>query len=71
MEKELKLEKISSNSHLLIIASSSFNRKTLGFSLPDWGFGVTDPTSTKLKPNLAKPGTASPSLSKPAANPIG
>ena len=53
------------------MASSSFNRKTLGFSLPDCGLGVTDPTSTKLKPNLDKPGTASPSLSKPAASPIG
>ena len=45
--------------------------KTLGFSLPYCGNGVTVPTSIKLKFWSNKPGKASAFLSKPAANPIG
>lgn len=49
----------------------SINLKTLGFSFPNCGIGVTDPTSTNPNPILHKPSTASPCLSKPAAIPIG
>lgn len=57
--------------HLLIIALSAVRRNTRGFGFPSWGLGVTVPTSTKPKPSLYKPSTASPCLSKPAAIPIG
>lgn len=43
----------------------------LGFSLPGCGSGVTDPISTNPKPISFRPRTAFPSLSKPAAIPIG
>lgn len=54
-----------------MIALSSINRNTRGFSLPGCGSGVTDPISTNPKPALLKPSTASPCLSKPAAIPSG
>lgn len=57
--------------HLLMTASSSSSRKTLGLGFPSWGSGVTVPTSTKPKPTLYSPSTASPCLSKPAARPSG
>jgi len=57
--------------HLLIIAPSSARRKTRGLSFPGCGLGVTLPISTKPKPILCKPIIASPSLSNPAAIPIG
>ena len=53
------------------MALSSTNRKTRGLSFPFCGFGVTEPISINPKPNLDRLGTASPSLSNPAANPIG
>ena len=58
-------------SYLLITASSSGIRKTLGVSFPGWSFGVTVPTSTKPKPTSSIPRTASQCLSKPAAIPTG
>ena len=58
-------------SHLLITALSSFSRNTLGLSFPGCGAGVTLPISTKPKPALRRPSTASPCLSKPAAKPTG
>ncbi len=54
-----------------MIAISSSSRKTLGFGLPGCGSGVIVPISTKPKPILNKPLSASPFLSKPAAHPIG
>lgn len=54
-----------------MMALSSTSRKTLGFGLPGWGSGVTDPISTKPNPILFKPTTASACLSNPAAIPIG
>lgn len=52
-------------------AKCSGKRKTLGFGLPDWGTGVTDPISTKPNPKLCNPFIASPCLSNPAAIPNG
>ena len=43
----------------------------LHIHVPGWGFGVTDPTSTKPNPMLSKGPTTSPFLSNPAASPIG
>jgi hypothetical protein len=43
----------------------------LHIHVPGWGFGVTDPTSTKPNPMLSKGPTTSPFLSTPAARPIG
>lgn len=57
--------------YLLIMAWSAVSRKTRGLGFPSWGFGVMVPTSTKPKPILYKPSTASPFLSKPAAIPMG
>ena len=57
--------------YLFIIALSSGNRNTLGFSFPGWGFGVTEPISIKPKPISVSPVTASACLSNPAAIPIG
>lgn len=54
-----------------MIALSSMSRNTRGFSLPGCGSGVTDPISTNPKPELLRPSTASPCLSKPAAIPSG
>ena len=42
------------NPNLLINASSSSKRNTLGLGLPDCFNGVIVPTSTKPKPNLNK-----------------
>lgn len=56
---------------LLIMAPSVSNLKTLGFSFPGCGKGVTDPISTKPNPMSFSDSTASPCLSKPAAIPIG
>lgn len=53
------------------MAWSAGSRKTRGFGFPSWGFGVIVPTSTNPNPNLYKPSTASPCLSKPAAMPTG
>lgn len=50
---------------------SSRNLNMRGFGFPSWGTGVTDPISTKPKPNPSNPSTASAFLSKPAARPIG
>ncbi len=50
---------------------SSCKRNTRGLGFPSWGTGVTDPTSTKPKPNPNNPSTASAFLSKPAASPTG
>lgn len=53
------------------MAWSAESRKTRGLGFPSWGFGVIVPTSTNPNPNLYKPSTASPCLSKPAAMPTG
>ncbi|KAK0156325.1 hypothetical protein N1851_000362 [Merluccius polli] len=52
-------------------AWSAGSLKTRGFGFPSCGLGVMVPTSTKPKPTLNKPSTASPCLSKPAAIPTG
>ena len=57
--------------NLWITASYSGILNTLGFSLPNWGIGVTVPNSKKPKPKSNKPGIASAFLSKPAAKPTG
>lgn len=57
--------------YLLITALSSISLNTLGLSLPACDNGVTLPISTKPNPIFNNPSTASPCLSKPAANPIG
>ena len=57
--------------NLLIKASSSSSRNTLGFGFPYCLFGVIVPTSTNPKPNLNNELYTSASLSKPAAIPIG
>lgn len=49
--------------------SKSLN--TLGFSLPGWGKGVIEPTSTKPNPTSFNDFVISPCLSNPAARPIG
>ena len=55
----------------LMTAASSCNRNSRGRALPDWGRGVSVPTSTKPKPSLSiAPGTSA-FLSKPAASPSG
>ena len=36
-----------------------------------WGSGVTDPNSMKLNPRSKRPSTATPSVSIPAASPMG
>ena len=56
---------------LLIRASSSSSLKTLGLGLPNWGFGVIVPTSTKPNPRLNRGLYTSAFLSNPAATPIG
>src|SRR5690606_17635803 len=55
----------------LMMASSAGSRNSRGRGLPGWGRGVTVPVSTKPKPRAARAGTARPSLSKPAARPMG
>ena len=57
--------------NLLISASSSSNRNTLGFSFPNCLRGVTVPTSTNPNPKLKMELYTSASLSKPAAIPTG
>ena len=57
--------------NLFIRASSSSSLKTLGLGLPNWGFGVIVPTSTKPNPRLNRGLYTSAFLSKPAATPIG
>lgn len=57
--------------YLFITAKSFDNLNTLGFSLPGCGSGVTEPTSMNPKPMFCSPGIAFPSLSNPAAIPIG
>ena len=56
---------------LLIKASSSTSRKTLGFGFPYCFKGVTVPTSTKPNPSLNNELYTSAFLSNPAAMPIG
>lgn len=55
----------------LMMAWSAESRKTRGLGFPSCAFGVIVPTSTNPNPNLYKPSTASPCLSKPAAMPTG
>lgn len=57
--------------YLLIIAWLLRSLNTLGFSLPGWGSGVIEPTSTKPNPTLYNDFVISPCLSNPAARPIG
>ena len=57
--------------NLFIRASSSSSLKTLGLGLPNWGFGVIVPTSTKPNPRLKRGLYTSAFLSNPAATPIG
>ena len=57
--------------NLFISASSSSSLKTLGLGLPNWGFGVIAPTSTKPNPRLNSGLYTSAFLSNPAATPIG
>ena len=59
------------NPNLFIIALSLLSLNTLGFSFPIWNWGVTVPISEWDKPNLSILWNTSPSLSKPAASPIG
>ena len=55
----------------LITAASAVSRNSRGRGLPDCGRGVTVPVSTKPNPRRISAGTATASLSNPAARPIG
>ena len=55
----------------LITALSDDNLNTRGRGLPAWGFRVSVPASTNPGPSWDSWSKTSPSLSKPAARPIG